>query len=101
MLLFNCVYSYCYVEVFLLLYMFCIEVLFCVLFVCKYVLCYCHRVSAQLQLTKYIISYRISYHIISYHINIRSLEWVGHFLRMEGNRNQKWFLMGNSTTKDQ
>jgi hypothetical protein len=35
-------------------------VLFCVLFVCKYVLNFCHRVATQLQLTN------ISYHIISY-----------------------------------
>ena len=62
-------------------------VLFFVLFVCKCVLYYCHRVATQLQLTNishHIISYHtischvmschvtyhhiISYHIISYHI---------------------------------
>jgi hypothetical protein len=32
-------------------------VLFCVLFVCKYVLYYCYRMSTQLQLTKYVIIY--------------------------------------------
>ena len=42
-------------------------VLFCVLFVCKCVLYYCHRVTTQLVLTN--ISYHIlSYHVISYHI---------------------------------
>jgi hypothetical protein len=34
---------------------FCLIVLFCVLFVCKFVLYYSHRVSTQLQLTKYTI----------------------------------------------
>jgi hypothetical protein len=35
----------------------CFTVLFCVLFVCKRVLFYCHRVSTQVQLTKYIVSF--------------------------------------------
>jgi len=42
-----------------------LTVLFYVLFVCKCVLYYCHRVSTQLQLN----IYHISYHIISYHIS--------------------------------
>ena len=37
---------------------------FCVLFVCKCVLYYCHQVATQLQLTN------ISHHITSHHINI-------------------------------
>jgi hypothetical protein len=49
-------YSYYYVYILLLLCMFCsgycLIVLFCVLFVCKCVLYYCHRLSTQLHLTK-------------------------------------------------
>jgi hypothetical protein len=44
---------------------------FCVLFVCKCVLYYCHRVATQLQLTNisyHIMSYHIIYHILPYHI---------------------------------
>jgi hypothetical protein len=36
---------------------------FCVVFVCKWVLYYCHRVSTQLQLNIYIYLYIYIYHM--------------------------------------
>ena len=51
-------------------WVFCFIVLFCVLFVCKCVLYYCHQVSTKLQLTN--ISYHIICHIIiSEHVEIK------------------------------
>ena len=62
-------YFYSYVYVFFLLCVFCVFcfiVLFCVLFVCKCVLHYCHRVATQLQLSN------ISYHIcVLYFVRVR------------------------------
>jgi hypothetical protein len=52
-------YSYFYVCPFRVI---CLIVSFCVLFMCKCVLYYCHRVSIQLQLTDI---YPIIYHIVS------------------------------------
>jgi len=50
--------------VFLLIVLFLIIMLFCVLFVCKCVMYYCHRVATELQLKN--ISFII--HIVIYHI---------------------------------
>jgi hypothetical protein len=52
--------------VIVLFYILLVFVLFSVMFVCKYVLCYCHRLSTQLQLTN--ISYHI-YYIMTYIIS--------------------------------
>jgi hypothetical protein len=48
----------CIVIVMYVLFWFCFTVSFCVLFVCQFVLCYCHRVSTHLQLTEHILYIR-------------------------------------------
>jgi hypothetical protein len=69
-------YSYCYVCS--ILYIVFI-VLFCVLFACKCVLYYCHRVATQLQLTN------ISSHIII-------ITFVDYYLDYEHNFNVEMFV---------
>ena len=51
------------IVMYVLFCIFCFIVLFCVLFVCKCVMYYCHRVSTQFQSTKYIMSYQNCYHL--------------------------------------
>jgi hypothetical protein len=68
MLLFNFVnvvlllfYLYILIVMYVPVRVFRYIVLFCVLFVCKCVMYYCHKVSSRLQLTNNIISYIIPY----------------------------------------
>jgi hypothetical protein len=51
---------------------------FCVLFVCKCVLYYSHRVSTQLQLKYIFIVFGVKHYI-----EIRRLGWEGHIIRLE------------------
>jgi hypothetical protein len=52
------------IVMYVLLCVFCFIVLFCVPFVCKCVLYYCHRVSNPIAVNKYIVSYIISSHTL-------------------------------------
>jgi hypothetical protein len=54
------------IVIYVLFCIFCFTVFFCVLFLSKSVLYYCHRVSTQLQLTKCIISYVICKSLTEY-----------------------------------
>jgi len=72
MILFNLVnYLFLLLRLFILIIMnvpfrvFCLIVLFCLLFLCKCVLYYCHLVSTQLRLTNTSIPYHIIHHYVT------------------------------------
>jgi hypothetical protein len=59
---------------------YCFFVSFCVLFVCKCVLNYCHRVATQLQLIKYIISYQDRPKHVQCYAKINTFEKLVHLV---------------------
>ena len=60
------------IVIYVLFCVFCIIVLYCVLFVCKCVPYYCHRVSTKLELTKYSVLQKDRLNFISLSFKIRT-----------------------------